>query len=101
MVVIDEVTYRCYMTPLMDRGETPEDVQRWFLNAIRDLWPVISDWDAIAGFAQRSPYAPSAEICPFVPAAVQQRAAHLEEGAPTVVSNKTCRRAGDTRGSTK
>lgn len=28
------------MTPVMDKGETPEDVRRWFLNAIRDLWPV-------------------------------------------------------------
>ena len=35
------------------------------------------------------------------PAAVQQGAAHVEEGAPTVMSNKTCRRAGDTPGSTK
>ncbi len=28
------------MTPVIDRGETPEDVRRWFLNAIRDLGPV-------------------------------------------------------------
>jgi hypothetical protein len=24
----------------MTKGETPEDVRRWFLSAVKDLWPV-------------------------------------------------------------
>lgn len=29
-----------YDTYTMHKNETPEDVRRWFLNAIQDLWPV-------------------------------------------------------------
>ena len=29
-----------YCTHTMSKNETSEDVRRWFLNAIRDLWPV-------------------------------------------------------------
>ena len=32
--------YVCYYAPIHGTRETPEDVRRWFQEAIRDLWPI-------------------------------------------------------------